>query len=106
MHSKFERQFYAISLFSILFLGSFTFAIPGVTPGPIQEAFAGQINAHLIVSAEDPAFSNTFAGPMVIEVIVDDPNIVSTTTAFAPPDVTVNGKILQLAQASDGRWHA
>jgi len=46
LHSKLERQFYAISLFSILFLGSFTFAIPGVTPGPIQEAFANPDIVH------------------------------------------------------------
>jgi len=90
-----------VSLFSILFIGTVSFYGSNIIP----EAYAGQANANLIVSAEDPAFLNTFAGSMVIEVIVDDPSIVSTVLPSGEPDVTVNGKNLRMAQASDGRWH-
>ncbi|MBI2006432.1 MAG: peptidase, partial [Nitrosopumilales archaeon] len=63
-------------------------------------------NQNLYVSAENTRFNNHFAGSMVIEVIVIDPNIRTLDDALGEPDVTLNGKKLRMVQASDGNWHA
>ena len=63
------------------------------------------VNANLIVSAENSAFENYFAGPMIIEVIVADPAISNTNDPVPQPRVEVNGKRLQMLQAIDGNWH-
>ena len=44
-------------------------------------------------------------GPQVIEVVVNDSDIDDTDDANGEPDVTVNGKILRMAQAVDGQWY-
>src|SRR5574337_1765154 len=63
-------------------------------------------NPNLYVSAENPLFKNYFAGPMVIEVIVADPDIQRLDQAYGEPVVTVNGKRLRMAQGTDGNWYA
>ena len=63
-------------------------------------------NQNLYVSAENTRFNNHFAGSMVIEVIIIDPNISALDDATGEPDVTLNGKKLRMVQASDGNWHA
>ena len=62
-------------------------------------------NPNLYVSAENPLFKNYFAGPMVIEVIVTDPDIQRLDQAYGEPVVTVNGKRLRMAQGTDGNWY-
>ena len=62
-------------------------------------------NPDLFVSAENPLFENHFAGSMVVEVIVRDPNG-DTDKTQGEPDVTINGKSLRMAQASNGDWYA
>ena len=63
-------------------------------------------NQNLYVSAENSRFNNHFAGSIVIEVVVMDPNIRTLDDALGEPSVTLNGKKLRMAQASDGNWHA
>ena len=63
-------------------------------------------NQNLYVSAENPHFNNHFAGSMVIQVVVSDPNIRSIDDGLGEPDVTINGKKLRMVQATDGNWHA
>ena len=63
-------------------------------------------NANLFVSAENSQFDNYFGGPMVIEVVINDPDIKDTDELKGEPDVTVNGKILRMVQATDGLWYA
>ncbi|SMH71405.1 hypothetical protein [Candidatus Nitrosotalea okcheonensis] len=63
-------------------------------------------NPNLFVSAENSFFENYFAGPQVIQVIITDPNIDRLDQAYGEPDVTVNGKKLRMAQATDGNWYA
>lgn len=63
-------------------------------------------NPNLYVSAESSFFKNYFAGPQVIQVIIVDPNINRLDQAYGEPDVTVNGKKLRMAQATDGSWYA
>jgi hypothetical protein len=62
-------------------------------------------NANLFVSAENSQFDNYMSGPQVIEVVVIDSDINDTDQAKGEPDVTVNGKILRMAQAVDGNWY-
>jgi len=63
-------------------------------------------NPHLFVSAENPLYDNHFAGSMVIEVIVSDPDYNDIGEAQGEPDVTINGNDLRMVQATDGKWYA
>jgi len=62
-------------------------------------------NPNLAVSTENTATSNVFGGPMVTKVTICDSDISGTTQAKGEPDVTVNGKILRMAQDTTGLWH-
>lgn len=64
------------------------------------------VNSNLFVSANNPKFDNTFAGPQVIEVVISDPDISNVDELLGEPDVTVNGKDLRMVQATDGNWYA
>ena len=63
-------------------------------------------NPNLYVSAENPIFENTFSGSMVVEVVINDPNLRDTAEGEGEPDVTINGKKLRMVQATDGQWYA
>ena len=63
-------------------------------------------NDNLFVSAENSQFDNHFAGSMVIEVVINDPNLKETSEGEGEPDVTLNGKSLRMVQATDGNWYA
>jgi len=81
--------------------GSLTFAFPGIMP--VAHA---QANANLFVSVEDSFKPDRFGGAMVVEVVVNDPDLKDTDETESEPDVTVNGKRLRMAQATDGNWYA
>lgn len=83
-----------ISVVSVLLLGIVAITTPTYASNP-----------NLFVSAENPMFENYFSGPMVVEVIVNDPDITDTTNLNSEPDVTVNGKKLRMVQTSDGLWY-
>lgn len=72
--------------------------------GSIYDVHAA--NPNLSVSAENPHFENHFAGSMVVEVVIRDPRIGDTAEGKGEPDVTINGKILRMIQATDGNWYA
>lgn len=74
-------------------------------PNALPAAHAST-NANLFVSAENSQFNNYFAGPQVIQVVVSDPDIQRLDQAYGEPTVTVNGKKLRMAQATDGNWYA
>ena len=59
---------------------------------------------NLYVSADNSEFNNHFAGPMIIEVVINDNNIDDSNSP--EPDVTVNGANLKMVQAGDGNWYA
>src|SRR5439155_5609163 len=73
-------------------------------PNALPQAHAAT-NANLFVSAENSQFQNYFAGPQVIQVIVSDPDINRLDQAYGEPTVTINGKKLRMAQATDGNWY-
>ena len=99
MNNEIGRKITSLTLMTIMVAGGMTFAMPGVLP----EADAA--TANLFVSAENSLFDNSFAGPMVIEVVVNDPDLKEIDEAESEPDVTVNGKDLRMAQADDGNWY-
>ena len=72
----------------------------------ISNLEADASNSNLFVSAENPTFENRFAGSMVVEVIVNDPQIDDTGEGKGEPDVTINGKDLRMVQTTDGNWYA
>ncbi len=72
---------------------------------PIMNAEAVS-NPNLFVSAENSQFANHFSGSMVIEVVINDPNLRDTDQGKGEPDVTINGKSLRMVQATDGNWYA
>ena len=101
MYNEIIRKLTSFTLLSILLASGVTFALPGAMP--VAEA---SHNANLFVSAENPLFTNTFGGPMVVEVVVNDPSISDTDQSKGAPDVTVNGKRVRMVQATDGLWYA
>jgi hypothetical protein len=60
---------------------------------------------NLFVSAENNIFDNHISGPMVTEVIVQEDNT-QLDQAIGQPNVSINGRHLQMAQGSDGNWYA
>ena len=72
---------------------------------PIMNAEASS-NPNLFVSAENSQFNNYFSGSMVIEVVVNNPNLKDTGVGQGEPDVTLNGKSLRMVQATDGNYYA
>ncbi len=75
---------------------------------PIYTSFNAEAshNPHLFVSAENPLYDNHFAGSMVIEVVIGDPDFNEVGEAEGEPDVTLNGNDLRMVQATDGKWYA
>ena len=61
---------------------------------------------YMSVSADDEAFGRTFAGAMVVEVVVSDPDARSVGRPSGEPSVTVDGETLRMVQGSDGSWYA
>jgi len=88
-----RRYFSLVATFSIILLV------------PMMDAEAAS-NPNLFVSAENSQFNNHFSGSMVIEVVIRDNDIRDTDEGKGEPDVTINGKILRMVQATDGNWYA
>jgi len=101
MKNEITRKITSLTLLTIMLAGAVTFAVPGAMP-----AAEAAHNANLFVSAESSIFKNTFGGPMVVEIVINDPALTDTDEAKGEPDVTVNGKDVRMAQASDGLWYA
>ena len=95
INKKISTMVLATMILSVAILGTI----------PIPQARASS-NPNLFVSAENSQWNNYFAGPQVIQVVVLDPDINTLNTAYGEPTVTVNGKRLHMAQATDGNWYA
>jgi hypothetical protein len=100
MNNKIGRKITSLTLLTILLASGTTFAMPGAIP--VAEA---SHNANLFVSSENSQFNNYFAGPQVIEVVINDNDVRTLDDVHGEPDVTVNGKKLRVAQATDGNWY-
>jgi len=84
---------------TIMLASAFAVGAPSVLPN------AAAANANLFVSAENSQFQNYVSGPQVTEVVIIDSDIKDTDKGKGEPDVTVNGKHLRMAQATDGNWY-
>ena len=70
-------------------------------PGVISDANADhQRTPNLYVS------SDRFGGPMILEIIVDDPDRDSADEIQGAPDVTFYGYDITMVQGDDGSWYA
>lgn len=85
MNNEIGRKITSLTLMTIMLAAGFTAFAPGVMPS----AYA--VNANLYVSAESAANQNTFSGPQVIEVVINDSDIRDTNEGKGEPDVTING---------------
>ena len=82
---------------TIMFAGGMTIAIPGETPVALAQTGMLSVSA---TAAPD----NSFGGPQVIEIEVDDP---SRNELESPmPHVTVDGDAVTMVQAGTGKWYA
>ena len=84
---------------TIMFAGGMTIAIPGETPVAIAQT------GMLSVSAT-AAPGNSFGGPQIIEIIVDDPARSETGGDISKPDVTIDDNAVVMTQADTGKWYA
>ena len=100
MTNEIQRKLTSLTLMTIMFAGGLTFAAPSVMPS----AYADH-TPFLYVSAENSQFDNTFAGPQVVEVVVNDPNLRETDESKGEPIVTVNGNKLRMVQSTEGAWY-
>ena len=101
MNNEIGRKITSLTLMTIMIAGGMTFAIPGVIPAAYAQA-----NANLFVSVESSVFPDRFGGPMVVEVVINDPDLKDTDETETEPDVTVNGDKLRMTQNTDGNWYA
>jgi len=86
---------------AFIFPGPIPFTVPSIIP-----TADGAHNANLFVSAESSSFHNFFGGPMVVEIVINDPAITNTDETKGEPDVTVDGKDIRMVQGTDGLWYA
>ncbi len=86
----------------LIILLAFSLIVPPMS-FPNVKAYSDHPN--LFVSAENSVFANHISGPMVTEVIVQEDNT-QLDQAMGQPNVSINGRHLQMAQGSDGSWYA
>ena len=98
MNNEIQRKLTSLTLMTIMLAGGMVVAAPSMVP---TAAAAGA----LYVSAENAQFDNLFGGPMIVEVIVKDPNRSKTNEASGEPTVLVDNQRLRLAQGLDGNWY-
>ena len=61
-------------------------------------------NANLFVTVEDQDVTN-FSGAQIGQVVIVDPDLNDTDEPKGEPDVSINGHILRMVQATDGKWY-
>ena len=99
MNNELYRKLTSITLMTIMFAGGMTIAIPGETPVAVAQT------GMLSVSAT-AAPGNSFGGPQIIEIVVDDPARSDLDNKISSPDVTIDGKRVSMTQADTGKWYA
>ena len=98
MNNELYRKLTSITLMTIMFAGGMTIAIPGETPVAIAQT------GMLSVSAT-AAPGNSFGGPQIIEIVVDDPARSDINAEISEPDVTADGTKVTMTQADTGKWY-
>ena len=98
MNNELYRKLTSITLMTIMFAGGMTIAIPGETPVAIAQT--GMLSVS-VTAAPD----NSFGGPQIIQIIVDDPARSETGENISTPDVTIDGDTVTMVQADTGKWY-
>ena len=99
MKNDLYRKLTSITLMTIMFAGGMTIAIPGETP--VAVAQTGMLSVSATAAPE-----NSFGGPQIIEIIVDDPTRSETGGDISKPDVTIDDNAVIMTQADTGKWYA
>ena len=99
MNNELYRKLTSITLMTIMFAGGMTIAIPGETPVAVAQT------GMLSVSAT-AAPGNSFGGPQIIQIVVDDPTRSETGDDISSPDVTIDDNAVVMTQADTGKWYA
>ena len=99
MNNELYRKLTSITLMTIMFAGGMTIAIPGETPTAVAQT------GMLSVSAT-AAPGNSFGGPQIIEIIVDDPARSDLDAVIGEPDVFIDDHDVTMRQADTGKWYA
>ena len=97
MYNEIKRKITSLTLMTIMLAGGMTFAIPGVMP---------DAQAELAQTSNLSVSSKIFGGPMVLEIVVNDPNIDDLDFIIGKPTVTFGGNDLLMVQASNGNWYS
>ena len=94
---KIMKQITSLTLMTIMLAGGMTMAAPGVIP---------DANAEIVIRENLSVSSDRFGGPMILEIIVNDPDFDETDQAQGVPNVTFDGSDLIMTQGDDGSWYA
>ena len=95
MNNELYRKLTSITLATVMFAGGMTIAIPGELPVAVAQTTSGTLS----VSATE-----SFGGPQILEIVVDDPNQAETDSP--PPDVKIDEVDVVMRQAATGKWYA
>jgi len=99
MKNEIGRKLTSLTIMAIMFAGGMTFAVPGMMPGVHADGF-GATDGMLSVS------SVYIQGGAVLEIVVNDPAVSSTSEDIANgPVVTIGGVEHNLNQAANGKWY-
>ncbi len=98
MNNELYRKLTSITLMTIMFAGGMTIAIPGETPVAIAQTGMLSVSA---TAAPD----NSFGGPQIIEIVVDDPARSDIDPMISAPDVTADGEGVAMTQTETGKWY-
>ena len=98
MNNELYRKITSITLMTIMFAGGMTIAIPGETPVAVAQTSMLSVSA---TAAPD----NSFGGPQIIQIVVDDPARSDIDNMISEPDVTADGTKVNMAQADTGKWY-
>ena len=79
MNNELYRKLTSITLMTIMFAGGMTIAIPGELPTAVAQTGTLSVSA---TAAPD----NSFGGPQVIEIVIDDPSINAVDSKQTQPD--------------------
>lgn len=98
MKNEIGRKLTSLTIMAIMFAGGMTIAAPSFMPEAVADF--GATDGLLSVS------SVYIQGGAVLEVVVNDPSVSSTSTQISNgPSVTIDGTSYITSQASNGKWY-
>ena len=99
MNNELYRKLTSITLMTIMFAGGMTIAIPGETPVAVAQTGMLSVSA---TAAPD----NSFGGPQIIEIVVDDPARSDIGRDLRARRHRRWHEGMTMTQADTGKWYA